>query len=63
MNSITIYMVQEFIDFGHTARALFGGLVRLAPGAWHMTGFRMVYVLTCWLFLLILYRFRLSIKV
>jgi hypothetical protein len=34
-NSILIYLCSEgLVDFGHTAAALFGGLIHLTPLAW-----------------------------
>ncbi len=63
MNSITIYMAQQMIQFGHTADFLFGGFTQMATEAWKPVVANLAYVLTCWIFLFILYRRKIFLKV
>lgn len=63
LNSITIYLAQEFIDFGFTARALFGGLIRLMPERAAYLVYGLGYTAVCWLFLYVLHRLRIYLKV
>ena len=63
MNSITIYMAQQMIQFGHTADFLFGGFTQMASEAWKPVVSNLAYVLTCWIFLYILYRKKIFVKV
>lgn len=63
MNSITIYLAQQFIDFKMTTNALFGGVVSLAPEGWRTAVFWMAYIMLCWLFLYFLYRKKIFLKV
>jgi len=63
MNSITIYMAQRVIGF-HVARDfLFGGLASLFPGAWRSVVLQVGYIVVCWLFLYLLHRKRIYLKV
>ena len=63
MNSITIYLGQQFINFSYTARKLFGGLIALLPE--NAQGFftQAAFICVCWLFLYFLYRKRVFLKV
>ncbi len=63
MNSITIYLGQRFINFGYTSKRLFGGLVGLLPEASQPFFTNAAYIAVCWLFLYVLYRKRLFLKV
>lgn len=63
VNSITIYLAQEFISFSWTARALFGGLIGLFPQEFHAVLGTVAYTAVCWLFLYFLYRQRIFLKV
>lgn len=63
MNSITIYLAQQFIDFSKTTNALFGGVIELFPEAWHAVLFWVGYILICWLLLYVLYRNKIFLKV
>jgi predicted acyltransferase len=61
-NSILIYVGRHFIDFGHTAHALFGGALKHSgptqPMLWAMS-----IVLTEWLLLLVLYKKKIFLRV
>lgn len=63
MNSITIYMAQEFVDFHKLTSNVFGGVVGLLPDDFHALGYWTAYVATGWLFLYFLYRKRIFLKV
>lgn len=63
MNSITIYLAQKFIRFSYTSEKLFGGLVKLMPeNSWAFFT-QVAYIAVCWLFLYVLYRNRIFLKV
>ena len=63
MNSITIYMAQRIISFGHLENFFFGGVIGLFPSGWTSLVSAAFYILTCWLFLLFLYRKNIFLKV
>lgn len=63
MNSITIYMAQQLIQFGHSADFLFGGLSQMAAEPWKPVISSLGYVITCWIFLSILYKKKIFLKV
>ena len=63
MNSITIYLAQRFINFSFTADKLFSGLVHLMPESSQEFFTRLAYIAVCWIFLYILYRKRVFLKV
>ena len=63
MNSITIYLGQKFIHFSYTADKLFGGLIQLLPEQAQPFFNQAAYIAVCWLFLYILYRKRIFLKV
>ena len=63
MNSITIYLAQKIISFRHCNKFFFGGLADALPEEWGALLLRAGYVAVCWLFLYILYRKRIFLKV
>ncbi|MBQ8335935.1 MAG: DUF5009 domain-containing protein [Bacteroidaceae bacterium] len=63
MNSITIYMAQQFFDFHRPVQTVFGGLLSLFPESLYATAYWSCYILVCWLFLYLLYRNKLFLKV
>lgn len=63
LNSITIYMAQQFINFSFTSQALFGGILRLMPPSAQPLIYWTAYITVCWTFLYILYRQRIFLKV
>ena len=63
MNSITIYMAQRIIGF-HTARNFFfGGIASLFPHGWDEVVLQLGYISVCWVFLYILHRKGVYLKV
>jgi predicted acyltransferase len=58
MNSITIYLGRQLIDFGHAANFLFGGVYALVPAGWHNLVVATGEFATAWLFLYFLYKKR-----
>lgn len=63
LNSITIYLAQKFISFSYTGKAVFGGIADLVPESVQPFVTSLGYVLACWVFLYILYRKRIFLKV
>jgi len=63
MNSIVIYMVGRFIDFGYTSRALFGGLLSYLPHGAEAVGEVIAFIAVQWAFMYLLYRNKLFLKV
>ena len=63
MNSITIYMAQQFISFSYTSNVLFKGMVALFPESWATLLNGCGYVAVCWAFLYFLYRQKIFLKV
>ncbi len=63
MNSITIYLAQQFVDFRALTSNVFGGVVGLLPENLHALGYWTAYVLTGWLLLYFLYRKRIFLRV
>ena len=63
LNSITIYLAQKFINFSFTAEKIFGGIIILLPEQAQPFFSQAAYIAVCWLFLYILYRKRIFLKV
>ena len=63
LNSITIYMAQSIINFGFTARFIFGGMIKLFPDSWDVFLNNLTLIAVCWLFLYFLYKQKIFIKV
>lgn len=63
VNSITIYLAQEILDFKQITNFFFGGVVRMMPENAQLLIYSLGYIICCWLFLLILYRKRIFLKV
>jgi len=63
MNSLTIYLAYRFIGFDDTARLLFGGLYTPLPEPWHGVFNALGALTLVWVFLYILYRNKLFLKV
>ncbi len=63
MNSIVIYMVGSFINFGFTAEALFGGILSYLPEPLEALGEVFAFIAVQWAFMYLLYRNKLFLKV
>lgn len=63
MNSITVYLAQSVINFQHTAKFLFGGFINLFPTSYAELLGALAYVATVWIFLYILYKKKIFLKV
>lgn len=63
MNSITIYLAQQFLDFKKPVGTLFGGALKLLPADCQTLGYWCCYMLVCWVFLYFLYRTKVFLKV
>src|SRR5690606_11951891 len=56
MNSIVIYMADNFIDFSYTANALFGGLLGYFPETIEKLGKVLAFLAVEWAFMYILFK-------
>ena len=63
MNSIVIYMIGDYISFGYTANALFGGILHLFPEPVAAVGEVIAFIGIQWAFMYLLYRNKLFLKV
>ena len=63
MNSITIYLARQFVDFSKPVDTLFGGLLELLPEDYYALGRWCCYMLVCWCLLYFLYRKKVFLKV
>ena len=63
MNSLTIYMAYRLIDFGHTSNLLFFGLYKYSAEKWHPVFESLGALALVWIFLYILYRLKLFVRV
>lgn len=63
VNSITIYLAQQFLDFSAIVKNVFGGMLSLLPQSYYHVGFWFCYIFACWLFLYFLYRHKIFLKV
>jgi predicted acyltransferase len=63
MNSILIYLADDFINFHYTAKALFEWLVQLVGEPFNLVVFAACTVLIKWLFLYFLYRKKIFLRV
>lgn len=63
MNSITIYLLQQFFDFHKPVQTVFGGFISLFPEQYYPSLYLCCYLLVCWLLLYFLYRKGVFLKV
>lgn len=63
MNSLTIYLAYRLIDFGYTSRLLLEGLYMHADEKWHPVFQNLGALGLVWVFLYVLYRLKIFIKV
>jgi len=63
LNSLTIYFAYRFIDFPFTSSELFGGLYNPLPEEWHSVLDALGATVLVWLFLYILYRLKIFVKI
>ena len=63
LNSITIYMAQQLIRFDVVSGVAFGGVAGLLPDRWGAVVLAIGYIAVCWLFLWLLYRRNVFLKV
>lgn len=63
MNSLTIYLAYRLVDFGFTSRLLFEGLYINTPAQWHPVFQSLGALALVWVFLYILYRLKIFVKV
>ena len=63
MNSITIYMAQKIINFNNANSFFFKGIAEKLPDQWEAVVMKLGYVMICWVFLYILYKKKIFLKV
>ena len=63
MNSITIYLAPKLMDFHRPTDTLFGSLVKLFPQHWTGVLDATAYMAVVWIFLYVLYRKKIFLKV
>ena len=63
MNPITIYLANRIINFEDASKFLFGGVVELFPQTWAPFLSGLAYTAVGWIFLYILYRKKIFLKV
>ncbi|MFA6126702.1 MAG: DUF5009 domain-containing protein [Bacteroidales bacterium] len=63
MNSITIYIGANIIDFGHVSKFFTGGLSRISGEDWGNVIFWIGFLAAEWVFLLFLYRRKIFLRV
>lgn len=63
LNSITIYLAQQFVDFHKLNTSLLGGVMNLLPAPFYPVAYWACYVAVCWCLLYFLYRKKIFLKV
>ena len=63
MNSLAIYLLCRFVDFGESSRLLFAGLYAHAPKQWHEVFNALGGLVLVWLVLYVMYRRKIFVKV
>ena len=63
MNSLLIYYAYRFIDFNYTSSLLFGGIYSVTPEIWHEVFQSIGAVVLVWVFLYVMYRNKMFLKV
>lgn len=63
MNAITIYLAQAILSPGWIINGVFGRFINQFPDVWSEIIIWSIYVLLCWLFLYLLYRRKIFLKV
>ena len=63
MNSLTIYLAYRFIDFGYTSKLLFEGFYSWTPEEWHPVFQSLGALVIVWVFLYVLYKRKIFIKI
>lgn len=63
VNSITIYLAQQFFDFNKPVNTIFGGLLSMLPENLYAVGYWLGYITVCWIMLYILYKKKIFLKI
>jgi len=63
MNSLLIYYVYRFVNFDFTSRLLFGGLYSVTPEIWHSVFQALGALALVWVFLYVMYRNKIFVKI
>ncbi|WP_428656416.1 acyltransferase family protein [Runella sp.] len=62
-NSLAIYLLCRFVDFGESSRLLFAGFYSHAPEKWHEVFNALGGLILVWLVLYVMYRYKIFVKV
>ncbi len=63
MNSITIYLGIKIINFEYTNNFIFGGIINFIPGQYQQLGLFISLIVLEWLFLYLLYKKKIFLKI
>ncbi len=63
MNSLLIYYAYRFIDFNHSSRLVFEGIYSVTPEVWHEVFQSVGAVVLVWVFLYVMYRNKMFLKI
>ncbi len=63
VNPLTIYLADQIIGFDHSTKFFFQGIADLFPKEWGLVVLGLGYVTICWVFLYILYRKKMFLKI
>jgi predicted acyltransferase len=63
INSLVIYLLCRFVDFGHSSKLLFAGLYNHLPEKWHEVFNALGGLVLVWLVLYVMYRHKIFVKV
>ncbi|GJM30988.1 MAG: DUF5009 domain-containing protein [Cyclobacteriaceae bacterium] len=63
MNSLLVYYLYRFINFNYTSELIFGGLYAVTPEIWHSVFQAVGAVALVWLFLYLMYRNKIFVKI
>lgn len=62
MNSLAIYLLCRFVDFGHSSKLLFAGLYGHLPEKWYEVFNALGGLILVWLVLYVMYRYKVFVK-
>ena len=63
MNPITIYLTERIVSFNHADKFFFGGIAKLLPEAWSGLVYGIGLTAIAWVFLYILYKKKIFLKI
>lgn len=63
MNSLLVYYAYRFVDFNYTSELIFSGIYAITPEVWHEVFQAVGALLLVWLFLYVMYKNKIFVKV